>query len=317
MPAYRDVRVLVLGASGFIGRWVARYLYQAHADLYLTVRDAGGLSEGVFQGGQVRELDLRDGSALQALVRETAPDIIFNLAGYGINPAERDPELAEAVNAGFLPQLVEAISRLPATGWKGNRIVHTGSALEYGVCSGDLSETAEARPTTLYGRTKLAGTLALRQASLASGIPAVTARLFTVYGPGERAGRLLPSLLAAARSGESLELTAGRQQRDFTYVEDIADGLLRLGKAVTAPGEVVNLASGRLTSVRAFTEISAGVLGIPAGKLHFGALPTRQEEMQHAPVATGKLQKLLGWLPTTTIQQGIERTLQHERESRC
>jgi nucleoside-diphosphate-sugar epimerase len=315
MPAYRNVRVLVLGASGFIGRWVARYLYQEQADLYLAVRDAGSLPGGAFRGGQVRELDLLDDGALQALVRETAPDTVFNLAGYGINPAERDPALAEAINAAFLPRLVEAISRLPATRWQGNRIVHTGSALEYGVCSGALAETTEARPTTLYGRTKLAGTLALQQAALADEMPAVTARLFTVYGPGERAGRLLPALLAAARSGESLELTAGTQQRDFTYVEDIAAGLLELGKAVTAPGEVVNLASGRLTSVRAFTEISAGVLGIPAGKLHFGALPTRQEEMQHAPVATGKLQKLLGWLPTTTIQEGVERTLQHERSA--
>ena len=193
--------------------------------------------------------------------------------------------------------------------------MHTGSALEYGICSGDLSETTEAQPTTLYGRSKLAGTLALQHSSAKYGISSITARLFTVYGPGERAGRLLPSLLGIARNGGALELTSGLQQRDFTYLEDVVEGLLRLGTIRTPPGEIVNLATGQLTSVREFTETAARVLGIPPGNLHFGAVPVRDEEMAHKPVAIGKLQKMLGWLPTTTIQQGVEYTLRRENEA--
>ena len=79
---------------------------------------------------------------------------------------------------------------------------------------------------------------------------AVTARLFTVYGPGEHCGRLLPSLIEAARAEKPLELTAGTQLRDLTYVEDVAEGLLRLGLAQAEPGSVVNLATGHLTMVR-------------------------------------------------------------------
>ena len=314
MPAYRDVRVLVLGASGFIGRWVARYLYQAGASLHVTARDPACLGGEAFFGDRVERLDLQDTAAILRVVRDSAPDIVFNLAGYGINPAERDELLAETINTGILPTLVESIAQLPATHWQGQRIVHVGSALEYGVCSSDLAEHTEPRPTTLYGRTKLAGTQALAECSRQAGIASITARLFTVYGPGERAGRLVPALLEAARSGTTLDLTAGTQQRDFTYVEDVAEGLLRLGLVRTAPGEVVNLASGQLTTVRTFVETSAAVLGIPAGNLRFGALPGREEEMAHQPVATGKLQKLLDWLPTTTVQQGIERTRQFERQ---
>ena len=226
-------------------------------------------------------------------IEEWKPDIVFNLAGYGINPAERDNALANAINAELLSWLAEAVSRLPATRWQGARIVHTGSALEYGICSGELSETTEAKPTTLYGRSKLAGTLALQHSSAKHGISSITARLFTVYGPGERAGRLLPSLLEIARNGGVLELTSGLQQRDFTYLEDVVEGLLRLGTIRTPPGEIVNLATGQLTSVRGFAETAARVLGIPPGKLHFGAIPVREEEMAHRPVATGKLQKMI------------------------
>ena len=310
MPDYGDVRALVLGASGFSGRRVARALSAAGADLSLAVRTARHGMVGEFPGAREVELDLLDTAALRDLVEETAPDIVFNLAGYGINPAERDPALAEHINAAFLATLVEAVAALQQSRWPGQRIVHTGSALEYGVCSGDLAETTEPQPTTLYGRTKLAGTRLLQKSSAAVGLSSVTARLFTVYGPGERSGRLLPALMELAREGGSLDLTAGIQQRDFTYVDDVAEGLLRLGTVQTTPGEVVNLATGRLHTVREFVETAAGVLGIPAGDLHFGALPMRQEEMAHLPVATGKLQNLLEWLPTTSIRQGVERTRQ-------
>lgn len=315
MPAYQDVRVLVLGASGFIGRWVARRLHQEGADLCITVRNARSLPDKSFFSGKTLEIDLLDTGALPDLVREATPDIVFNLAGYGINPDERDSDRAAGINADCLPHLVKALKQLPTKHWHGQRVVHTGSALEYGTCGGDLAETTSPRPTTLYGQSKLAGTLALQRSSVQHGIASITARLFTVYGPGERAGRLLPSLLEIARSGGSLDLTAGTQQRDFTYVEDVVEGLLRLGTTRTSPGEVVNLATGRLTSVRQFTEITAQLLGIPPGHLHYGALPARQEEMNHMPVATEKLRSLLSWVPATTIQQGIERTLQREKET--
>ena len=147
------------------------------------------------------------------------------------------------------------------------------------------------------------------------GITSVTARLFSVYGPGEHPGRLLPSLLEAARNGNHLELTAGKQQRDFTYVEDVVEGLLRLSVTNTLPGDIVNLATGHLTSVRQFVETAARIMGIPDDHLHFGALPTRLEEMQHKPVAVHKLKKLTAWLPSTSVAQGIELTCQRISKS--
>ena len=77
-------------------------------------------------------------------------------------------------------------------------MIHVGSALEYGTARGNLNELTAPSPTTLYGRSKLAGTLRVCRAARRRGFRAVTARLFTVYGPGEQPGRLLPSLMAAA-----------------------------------------------------------------------------------------------------------------------
>jgi nucleoside-diphosphate-sugar epimerase len=253
--------------------------------------------------------DLADANAIADLIRDIRPAVTFNLAGYGVDPRERDETMAFRLNAelpSLLAELLAAVRRVGA--WPGHALVHAGSALEYGTAAGDLRETTHAQPMTLYGRSKLEGTCAIAAHCRWSGLPALTARLFTVYGPGEHAGRLLPSLLEAARSGTALDLTAGTQRRDFGYVEEIADGLLRLGAARGTPGEIVNLATGTLTSVRDFAVRAMTALGGDPASLRFGAIPTRAEEMAHDPVSIARLRALTGWTPTLSIEEGVLRT---------
>src|SRR5439155_25919027 len=111
-----------------------------------------------------------------------------------------------------------------------------------------------------------------------------------VYGPGEQADRLLPSLQRAAVASTRVSLTAGDQLRDFTYVEDVAEGLLRLAAAETRPqAAIVHLATGRLTSVRTFAETAAAVFGIDPLRLDFGAMPKRPDEIRYGPVDIARL----------------------------
>ena len=303
---------MVLGASGFIGRWVARSLSECGAQVCLAVRDdmaARKIFTTYGINGEVCRIDLRDLQAVRKLFERVRPAITFNLAGYGVDPTERDEETAYSINS----QLVQTVSKILPNRhereWAGQQMVHAGSALEYGEIDGNLREDSVPRPTTLYGKSKLAGTNGLMHACRDQGIKGLTVRLFTVYGPGEHAGRLLPTLLEAAETGEPVSLSAGSQKRDFTYVGDVADGLLRLGLTTNAAhGEVVNLATGQLTSVRGFVNAAANILGIPADKLRFDSLPTRVEEMQHSPVTITRLRELTGWEPTTSIPEGISKT---------
>lgn len=308
---YDATRAVVLGASGFVGRWVARALCMQAAHVSLLVRSQAAVEAiGVTYGvqGDIYVLDLCEPAGLRQLLRHLRPSIIFNLAGYGIDRAERDTQTAYQINASLVQTLCEVSAEIRDTGWGGQDIVHVGSALEYGAIGGNVAEHAPPRPTTLYGQSKLAGTSLLARSCNEYGVKGVTARLFTVYGPGEHQGRLLPSLLEAARTGRPLQLTAGQQQRDFTYVEDIAEGLLRLGLATAKPGEIVNLATGQLTTVRRFVEQAASILHIPQDHLLFGALPTRVEEMEHAAVNLDRLQRLIAWVPPTSLELGIRQT---------
>jgi nucleoside-diphosphate-sugar epimerase len=133
--------------------------------------------------------------------------------------------------------------------------------------------------------------------------------LFAVYGPGEAPARLLPTLIAAGAGESEIELTEGLHRRDFTYVADAAEGLLRLGLSGAEPGSVINIATGSLTSIREFVEIAAKAIGIDAARLAFGALPTRPDEMFNEGVSVAKCRTLLNWIPATTIAEGIRKTL--------
>jgi UDP-glucose 4-epimerase len=315
---YSGVRVVVLGATGFIGRWVGRALARAGAETALVVRStarAGPMLEAMEVEGELIESDLGDPARAAGLLAHLGPSITFNLIGYGVDPTERDPAVAEQINTQLPRCVAEACGATADPDWPGQQLVHVGSALEYGRAGGDLSEDSRPQPIEMYGRTKLAGTVAVADVCTRDDVAAVTARLFTVYGPGEHSGRLLPSLLETARSGRPLELTGGTQRRDFTYVGDVAEGLLRLGVATPQAGSVVNLCTGRLETVRAFAEIAGRVLSIPAELLRFGARPARSTEMEHGEVSIERLMRLTGWRPSTPIAQGIAATAAFEESA--
>ncbi|MGQ0643307.1 MAG: NAD-dependent epimerase/dehydratase family protein [Gemmatimonadaceae bacterium] len=309
--AFAKRRAVVLGASGFIGRWTARLLADCGATVLAVGRDRGAVQEALGDAAAHVEIIARDSAnaMVNTWLPALEPDVVFNLIGYGVDRTERDSALARRLNYELVAELTECVASLGSTSWPHVRLVHAGSALEYGTTGGVLHEDSATAVTTLYGETKLAGTTALVQRARASGTRALVARLFTVYGPGEHAGRLLPSVLAAKASDVPVPLSDGMQQRDFAYVEDVAEGLLRLALSAAEAGTIVNLASGVMQSVRDFVATAAAVCGIPPERLRFGVLPRREEEMQQSGVSVHRLLSLTGWRPPESIARGVQRAL--------
>jgi len=311
MNDYSGRRVMVLGAAGFLGRWVARSLGQQGAELLLVARDRDQ-AKRVFAdygvAGRVLVQDLEDIVSVRTMLEEMRPAVVFNLAGYGVDPGERDEALARRLNVDLVRVLCEAMGRLRDPGWPGMHLVHAGSSAEYGSSAGPLAEETAPRPAGFYGLSKLEGTQAVEAAVRAGHIRAITARLFNVYGPGEHSGRLLPSLLECARTRETLALTDGSQRRDFAYVEDVARAVAALGLVPSSPWPTVNLATGQVLPVRTFTETAARLLGIPAQSLAFGRISGNQNALDYPAVSVDRLQSLLGWTPTADYEDGVLRT---------
>lgn len=316
LAEYRGTRVLVTGATGFVGGAVVRALAGCGADVWMVARDAERLAEvaAACGGATLRAADLSRPGEFARVFAEARPAVVFNLAGYGVDRAERDPTLASALNTQLPGEIAALVARERAADWNGMRLIHAGTAFEYGRVEGPVREDSPAAPISDYGRTKLAGTVRVLDARQVLGLRAVVARLFIVYGPGEHASRLLPSLLGMAGTTESLALTAGQQRRDFTYVGDVAEGLLRLGLARECPG-VLNLATGRQTTVREFAECAAELLGLAPAQLQFGALPYREDEVTQGPADISLLQSVLNWAPRFSVREGIRETMRMKAEA--
>jgi nucleoside-diphosphate-sugar epimerase len=265
--------------------------------------------------GELLVTDLGEAGAVRRLISTTDPELIFDASGYGVAKSERDPRGYVTLNQVVPTEVARATAELDDSAVA----VRLGSALEVGPGAHSLDETAPCRPTTEYGRSKLAATLAF-DAARDGGAACLTARAFTVFGPGERPGRLVPTLLDATAGDGRIPLSEGSQLRDWTYVDDVVEGLI--GLACSDPvairsrvepfdGPCINLASGKLHSVRTFVELFAAEFDIAESRLGFGDVPGLPEEMPHPRVPIGRLKAALAWSPPGSPADGIRRLHYH------
>ena len=255
MP-WAGVRVLVTGSTGFVGGWMVDELA------------SGG---HVLAGRRGDRVDVTDEGAMAALVRRERPDGVIHLAGMAFGPdAARDPAMAARVNAGGTSALLRAAAALEHRPC----IVVVGSSDVYGSpAPGDLplSEAAPTRPTSPYGRSKLAQEeVALAAAPDGSAIVAVT-RSFNHTGPRQRAEFVAPALarrVLAARTTGDHEIRVGNidVRRDFADVRDVVRGyrliLEGLAARTIASGSVLNVARGRSVAIRDILSMLADIVGI-------------------------------------------------------
>jgi nucleoside-diphosphate-sugar epimerase len=279
------VRALVTGAGGFVGRHLVARL---RADSW----DVVGLTR--------REFDLADPSAAAAAVRAADPDIVFSLAAGRAKATAAERAATTAVNTS--PWLVDALPDRCRT------VVRLGSSTEYATSPRPLAEEAALEPRGFFGATKAAGSLLLQGAAAERGIRAAVLRAFQVYGPGDHPTRLVPVVLAAARTGATVPLPARLSRRDWVWVGDVVDACVRAAvDSALPPGVVLNIGTGVQTSTEELVETAARVTGRPIAT-EPGAHPGRDWDTADWVCDPTAARKLLGWAPTVDLDEGLART---------
>lgn len=280
-------RVLVTGATGFIGRHIPALLQARGYQTHITARGDLPQTPGITAHG----VDLLHQDNAQRLIRDIRPDIIIHSAWYVAHgrfwTAPENTDWLEASTA-LAAYAAEASAR---------RFVGIGTCAEYATKAGDdaypWQETRHIAPATPYGEAKAA--LARRLAEMAEGrarFCIAWARLFHLFGPGENRARLVPSIMIALSEGREAQCSSGRPVRDFISTRNAAAAIAALATSeVTGP---VNIASGAPLSIGAMARLIADIAGRP-DLLRLGALPDRPDEPPYMVAHTSRLRREVGF----------------------
>lgn len=282
------MRVLLTGASGFVGQRVLARL-PAHEVLCLSRNPAHLTRRGV----RAVAADLSHSGDWVAEVAAFQPEWCFHLAWEGLPDYSFD-RCRMNLNAGM--RLLDAVSQAGV-----KRMVVAGSCWEYGAASGPMAEDAAAVDLGVFAATKRALHTVLESVARASPFDCLWARVFFVYGPGQRPTSLIPSLRAAYTAGRMPDVREPAAVQDFVHVDDVADALVALAASDTRSG-VFNVGTGQPTSVGYLANKVADYYGR-------SRLFDMNQDTRGFWADTRKIVSSTTWRQRIGIDEGIERTL--------
>jgi nucleoside-diphosphate-sugar epimerase len=310
MPdALAPERVLITGAGGFIGRHLLRALTTVGCHPVALTRFPEPLRAEFGAAVQSVAVDWDDPSSVARVIEAVRPSVVFHLAG--VRVADSETNSATRNWQGNVELTENFLRALEATELR--RFVALGTAEEYGVTVGPVTEDQPARPVTTYGRAKAEVTRTLLGMNQRQGFPVVALRPFTVYGPEQPVRMFIAQGVEHAVAGRSFAMTEGTQKRDLVYIDDVVRALIAAATAPGVAGSVINLGSGQPRPLREVAEIIWRLADSKA-PLQVGARPAPPEELHDTWADVSRAKELLDWTPQVELEQGLLTTINWERE---
>jgi nucleoside-diphosphate-sugar epimerase len=305
MDTLRGKRVLVTGASGFIGANLTRKLLYNGADIHALIRPNPNLwrIEEIIPRITLHQVDLTDFEMLRETVNQIQPEVIFHLAAGRASTSFQDRLATLQANIFGTFNLLEATTPLNYL-----RFIHIGSSLEYGTRRRPLKESDRLEPKTFFGVNKAAATLLCQQFAQANQRPIVLLRLFSVYGYWESPTRLIPTAIMAALRNQEIALTPPGYHRDLIFIEDVLDACLRALQAEGVAGEIINVGSGQQWSNEQVVEMVQTISGQKVS-VRVGEYPARASDATYWVSDKRKAKRSLGWEPRHTLHEGLKKTI--------
>ena len=317
LETYNGQSVLVTGGAGAIGSNLTRALAQAGARVFVLddLSSAERWNVPSLPGVLFVEGDVLDEVKLKRIFFER-PRIVFHLAAFFANQNSVDhPERDLMVNGMGTLRLLE-YSLLSGA----ERFVYASSGCSIYGSDAPLplrEELMSLHLSSPYQITKMLGELYCNFCYNHSGLKVVKPRFFNSYGPGEVPGQyrnVIPNFIYWAMKGQPLPITGtGEETRDFTYVSDIVDGLLRAGAMESAIGQEFNLASGVETRIVALAHMINQATGNRAG-IAF-AQRRKWDTKSRLLASVDRARELIGYNPATPIEEGLGHTIQWFRDN--
>lgn len=300
------IKVLVTGATGFIGSNLVRRLLDNGFNVYVLIRPNSTIGTGRLD--KYKGINKIFGNSTDLILKAKelpAFDICYNLASYGVDYRQQDLELVINGNIKFTLDIIEFCS-LNNT----RLLVNTGSCFEYGVNEEELlTEKHVINPQGIYGSAKAASVIMGNTYAKMKNVKMITLRPFGVYGSDEGMHKLVPQLMNAVIKNESMSLTEGMQIRDYIYLEDLLDAYIELGSNEgVKPYEIFNVCSSEKTTIKDIVRIICEVSDSDISLFKFGAIPYRENEVMSFVGDNSKIKEKINWGPKHSLRDGLELT---------
>ncbi|HSM58985.1 MAG TPA: SDR family NAD(P)-dependent oxidoreductase [Candidatus Sulfomarinibacteraceae bacterium] len=296
------MRVLVTGATGFIGQHLVVHLLQGGHTVTVLVRETYGMGRpfprrlaGVRPRFNAVYADLRNLALTRRAVQEAQPEAVVHLAAAGVTNPYLDVDRAMHHNVTGTLNLLRS----------------TFENSEHPRQMVVARTPGERAPSTVYHASKAAAWQFCTMYAASQEWPIHGAMIFQAYGPGQPGKTLVPSATRAALAGESFPMTSGKQERDWIYIDDVVRGVAQALVSPPPPGATLELGTGVATSVAAvvskiYALVNAG------GKPQPGMLTDRRGEAQRQVAQPEPTRSLLGWEPACSLEEGLQQTIAAE-----
>lgn len=297
-------RVLLTGATGFIGRHALPLLIEHGYEVHATTH---ALPVGGEQNAALwHQVDLMDSVAVAGLVGTIKPSHLLHFAWY----AEPGKYWASEQNFQWVQASMCLLEAFGKNG--GKRAVIAGTCAEYDWGDGRCTENqTPIRPTSIYGACKAAMQHLLEAYGRRFAMSTAWGRIFHLYGPHEHPARLVPSIISPLLSGQTAPCSSGEQQRDFLHVQDVASAFVALlNSDVMGP---VNIGSGQPVAVREVVERIAVLIGRPE-LVRLGEQHSRPDEPPLLEADVSRLTNEVKWAPFYNLDAGLASTIAWWRE---
>ena len=307
----RNGRILVTGGAGFIGSHLVDRLLRLGNEVVVFDDYTSGSPAQLAHLGTRADLhliegDIRDQATLDKAMRGVRH--VYHLATRNVRLSLVQPTVVHEVNTTGTLNVLKAAASAGV-----RRLLYCSSSEVNGTADiVPMPEDYPYRPETIYGASKLAGEYYAQVFHRSGWLPTVTARPHNNYGPREhfagQKGEVIPRFILWALTGQPLRIYgSGEQTRDFTFVEETVDYLVRLMGCDEAVGEVVNVCRGQEVSI---LELAQHIQELTGRKSEIVHLPGRPSDVLRLFGDPTRLTRLIGSAPSISIEEGLSRTIE-------
>ncbi len=300
------MRALVTGISGFVGAGLARYLVNQGVEVHGLVRESSNLwrLKDIQDRLTLHQGDLLDDARVNEIFQLVKPDTVFHLAVYGAYPSQKDVGNILSTSIRGTLTLLNASKDVNV-----GLFLNAGSSSEYGTKDHPMCEDEYIEPNSYYAVGKATQSHLCQHFSRQEGLPTVTLRLFSVYGPFEEPGRLVPTVIFNALNAQPVTISDPKVARDFIYIDDVAEGFYRVSARPDLSGEIINLGTGKQSTLGDMANVilSASGASVP---YTVGGNEKRSFDTYTWVSNPEKMSRLLEWTPKHSLEEGVAKTVE-------